>query len=145
MELTAEKKEKVILNHLKLTTGHYSILIPRTGFESLLPSEMINPHLNAKYSWLYILTDQDIKKLKDKGFHFKYKKFFEDEWFARVYISMFYCDPNVMPHQADGWYRGKVFGLRGIIFKELTEYMRSIENDYMNVNCLLSNDGKLFD
>jgi len=144
MELTAEKKEKVILNHLKLTTGHHSIGIPSSPI-NILPLEIINPHLNAKYDWLYILTDQDTEKLKDKGFHFKYKKFFEDEWFALVYISMYYCDPNVMPYHQDGWYRGKVFGLRGMIFKELTEYMRSIENDYMNVNCLLSNDGKLFD
>jgi ribosomal protein L30/L7E len=144
MELTVEKKEKVILNHLKLTTRHHSILIPRNP-AIIAPIEIINPHLNVKYDWLYILTDQDTEKLKDKGFHFKYKKFFEDDWFARVYISMYYCDPNIMPYQEDGWYRGKVFGLRRIIFEELTEYMRSINNDYMNVNCLLSNHEHIFE
>jgi len=133
------------MNHLKLTTISYGLMIPRDDMTT--PIEVLNPNLQRQYDLLYILTDQQTEPLKNKGFIFKLSDFFEaeNEHFARVYLSMAYCDPYVMPYETDGWLRGRQLGLRGVIFNELNkEYLKKIEYNIENINCLLSNDENIF-
>lgn len=126
--------------YLQLTTKHYGINLGCIN-QTVPPLEVMNPHMNAKFDWLYILTDQDAELYKDKGFVFKFNKFMEDDWFAVVYISKFYMDAYTFPNDgSDGFYRCKLCGLRNIIFDKLGDYIKKNKLDFIEVNCVLSNE-----
>ncbi len=129
--------------YLRLSTGLYGIQIRADNFPITLEEQ--NPHLLAKYKYLYILTDQDIEPLKNAGTLLKLQSFIESDILTAVYVPMTVCDHRTMPYHNDGWIRGRQAGLVEYAYKNLKDYiLQNIPNDYYLLNCLLTDEENLF-